>query len=451
MKHSTSAFVCRVLAAGALTTASLSATPAAAQTASVPVAWTRAVNAAASGATLTKTTGCLDCYDAGAVSQQQITSGSIAFRVATGQKLFAGIGRDTSASTSYAIDYAFKFTGGSTWEIREGNVYRTEGQYASNDLFSIAVSGASVTYYRNGALVYTSRVAASGTFVLDTSIQSINGAVSSAAIAGSTGGTVLPPPPPPPASTTKLRVLQWNTHHGGYGTDGVYSPDRLATWAASFNPDVVMFNEIEKNNSWGNQNQPEVYKTLLQQKTGRTWYYLFAQEFGDWSANGKGNLILSRYPIAVTDRYELMRNYDRSIGMAVITVNSRDITLISTHLDPYDKTLRLAQAMEVTGWSAVQPENRILAGDMNAWPDQTSIAHFNTLYNDSWVVAATAGAATAFSGNNGETKNGRIDYIFYSKNAANLRVVSSQVYDTRDANGVMPSDHRPVLTVFEVR
>jgi hypothetical protein len=177
------------------------------------------------------------------------------------------------------------------------------------------VSGASVTYYRNGALVYTSRVAASGTFVLDTSIQSINGAVSSAAIAGSTGGgTVLPPPPPPPASTTKLRVLQWNTHHGGYGTDGVYSPDRLATWAASFNPDVVMFNEIEKNNSWGNQNQPEVYKTLLQQKTGRTWYYLFAQEFGDWSANGKGNLILSRYPIAVTDRYELMRTTTAASG-----------------------------------------------------------------------------------------------------------------------------------------
>ena len=230
-----------------------------------------------------------------------------------------------------------------------------------------------------------------------------------------------------------------------------YNPNRLATWAASFNPDVIMFNEIEKNDSWGSQDQPEVYKALLQQKTGRTWYYMFAQEFGDWSANGKGNLIMSRYPISVTDRYELVQNADRSIGLAQITVNSRDITLISTHLDPYDKTLRLAQAKEVTGWSAVQPENRIVAGDMNAWPDQTSIAHYNTLYNDSWAVAAAAGKATAFSGNNGETKSGRIDYIFYSKNAANLRVVSSQVYDTRDANGVMPSDHRPVLTVFEVR
>jgi hypothetical protein len=29
-------------------------------------------------------------------------------------------------------------------------------------------------------------------------------------------------------------------------------------------------------------------------------------------------------------------------------------------------------------------------------------------------------------------------------------VKSSQVYDTRASNGVMPSDHRPVLTVFMV-
>jgi len=88
---------------------------------------------------------------------------------------------------------------------------------------------------------------------------------------------------------------------------------------------------------------------------------------------------------------------------------------------------------------------------MNAWPDQTSIAYLNTLYNDSWSVAAARGMALAFLGNDGQTKNGRIDYIFYSKASADLSVVSSQVYDTRDANGVMPSDHRPVLTTFSIR
>jgi endonuclease/exonuclease/phosphatase family metal-dependent hydrolase len=252
-------------------------------------------------------------------------------------------------------------------------------------------------------------------------------------------------------SSSTMRLLQWNTHHGGYGTDGVYSPDRIATWAASMQPDVIMFNEIEKYTSWGNQDQPEVYKSLLQQKTGKTWYYVFAQEFGNWSSNGKGNLILSTYPINSSNRYELVQNADRSIAEAEITVNGRNISLILTHLDPYDQALRLAQATEVTAWSVSQPENRIVTGDMNAWPDQTSIAQFNKTYYDSWSVAASYGSATAFSGNDGQTKNGRIDYIFYSRSSSNLTVQSSQVYDTRDSSGNMPSDHRPVLTTFVVR
>ena len=253
------------------------------------------------------------------------------------------------------------------------------------------------------------------------------------------------------SSTAKtLRVLQWNTHHGGVGTDGVYDPNRLATWAAKMTPDVIMFNEIEKNDYWGNQDQPALYQSLLQQKTGKTWYYVFAQEYGQWTSNGKGNLILSTYPLNSVNRYELVNNYDRSIAMVNVTVNGRSISFLLTHLDPYDSTLRLTQATEVTNWASNEPENRILTGDMNAWPDQTSIAYYDQNYYDSWVVATNNGTAVAFSGNNGETKSGRIDYIFYSKRSANLTVMSSQVYDTRDANGIMPSDHRPVVTTFAV-
>ena len=264
--------------------------------------------------------------------------------------------------------------------------------------------------------------------------------------------TPVPAPTPPPVTSSTLRLLQWNTHHGGFGTDNIYSPDRLATWAASMHPDVVMLNEVERlTPSWGNENQPEVYKNLLQQKTGKTWYYIFAQEYGQWTATGKGNMILSTVPFESTTLYELVNNGDRSIGSGVITWNGRRVTLVLTHLDPYSQPLRLTQAQEVTWWAAPQPENKILTGDMNAWPDQTSIAYLNTLYNDSWSVAAARGMALAFLGNDGQTKNGRIDYIFYSKASADLSVVSSQVYDTRDANGVMPSDHRPVLTTFSIR
>ncbi len=266
-----------------------------------------------------------------------------------------------------------------------------------------------------------------------------------------TTGTAAPPPLPPTSTTSTMRVLQWNTHHGGYGTDGKYDTDRLATWIVRMNPDVVLLNEIEKFTYWGNQNQPEVYKNLLQSKTNKTWYYTFAQEFGDWTKNGKGNLILSTVPFDSTDHYEIVHNGDRSIAQAILTWNGRKITFMLTHLDPDSSSLRLTQATEVTTWAAKEPENKIVTGDMNAWPDQTSIAQLNKFFYDSWTVAASNGTTVVFSGNTGQTKNGRIDYIFYSKNSTNLVVKSSQVYDTRDANGVMPSDHRPVVTTFEVR
>ncbi len=39
---------------------------------------------------------------------------------------------------------------------------------------------------------------------------------------------------------------------------------------------------------------------MLQAKTGRTWYKHFIQEYGQWSSNGKGHLILSTYPFDST-------------------------------------------------------------------------------------------------------------------------------------------------------
>ena len=266
-----------------------------------------------------------------------------------------------------------------------------------------------------------------------------------------------PPVPAPPVSPPSdsdartLRVLQWNTHHGGFGSDGRYDPNRLASWIVKMNPDVVMLNEVEKNTGWGNQNQPEVYKNLLEDKTGRTWYYVFAQEYGNWSSNGKGNLILSRVPFTHVDRYELMHNGDRSAAQAVISWNGRDITLVVTHLDPESHSLRLRQATEVTNWLSAEPENKILTGDMNAWPDQSSIEQLTKYFYDSWTVAESKGTAYSYSGNDGETKKGRIDYIFYSRRSSGLSVKSSQVLDTRDSRGVKPSDHRPVLTTFFVQ
>ena len=267
---------------------------------------------------------------------------------------------------------------------------------------------------------------------------------------GSSVSTAPPPPPPAPTGTVKMRVLQWNLHHG-VGTDGKYDIDRIATWMAKMKPDVIMLNEVEKYTGWGNEDQPARYKAMMESKTGRKWYVVFAQEFGLWTSNGKGHVILSTYPLQSTNFFDMA--WDRVGAQARIIVNGRTISLLVTHLDPDSTSRRLTQAQQMISWGTTSPENRILTGDMNAWPDQTSIAEYYKTYNDSWAVAELAGKATAFSGSNpfGATKNGRIDYILYSKKATNLFVVSSQVYDTRNSSGAMASDHRPVVTTFEVR
>jgi endonuclease/exonuclease/phosphatase family metal-dependent hydrolase len=243
---------------------------------------------------------------------------------------------------------------------------------------------------------------------------------------------------------TTLRVLHWNTHHGGVGTDGVYSPDRLVKKAASFKPDVVSFNEVEHYSI----DQPAGFAALMKKYTGVTWYYKFTS--GTGSQSGIGNLIMSRIPFAATDIQAF--SYTRAAVDATIHVNGRSINITSTHLDDSSSSARLKEIGELTAWARTLAEQRIICGDFNAWPGSTENATMKSTYYDSWAEAQADGTAVAYPGNTaGNTRNSRIDYIYYSKGAAYLTLKSSQVFDVRDANGVMPSDHRPILTIFTVK
>ena len=256
-----------------------------------------------------------------------------------------------------------------------------------------------------------------------------------------------PDPAPAPNSRT-LKVLHWNIGHGR-GTDGRYDINRIANWIAKLNPDVVSLNEVEKNTGWGSEDQPRRFRDMLSSATGRTWYYQFANRYGNGAANGQGNLILSRYPFASTGREAL--TYDRAVAIGQIVVNGRTITIMSIHLDAESYSRRETQVNQLSTIASAWSNPRIIAGDFNAWPDHKSIAMMTGRYRDSWADAARAGDASSFSGNSpfGATRSGRIDYIFHSPNSV-LRIQSVRVVDTRNSSGKMPSDHRPLMTTYEV-
>jgi endonuclease/exonuclease/phosphatase family metal-dependent hydrolase len=266
------------------------------------------------------------------------------------------------------------------------------------------------------------------------------------------GGTTSSSPPPSTTTTTTgstLKVLHWNIHYG-FGTDGRYDIDRLASWMAKINPDVISLNEVEYYVSGhGNEDQPARFAALLKAKTGRTWYRHFAQRYGNWGSKGGGNLILSRFPIEA--KSQLAMSYDRSAALVTITVNGRRVNFISTHLASESSGYRSTQIKQLLSWSRNFPEQRIIAGDFNA--GLVNVPYMEDTYDDGWTAADRLGTATDYVGNTryGATHSYKIDFIFRSETASYVKVKAARVYDTRDSNGKMPSDHKPLMVTHEIR
>jgi hypothetical protein len=162
-----------------------------------PVEWTNLVKASASAGTVQKTGLCGTCADAGATSSAAIAAGGgyAEFVPGAGARLYAGLGTSWTAATDPAlIDFAFSFWPDGGWDVRERNVYRTEGRFVAGDVFRVALESGAVKYYKNGALVYTSTAIPGGPLVLDTTLVGTGATVASAVI------TAAPAPPPPPVA-----------------------------------------------------------------------------------------------------------------------------------------------------------------------------------------------------------------------------------------------------------
>jgi endonuclease/exonuclease/phosphatase family metal-dependent hydrolase len=271
----------------------------------------------------------------------------------------------------------------------------------------------------------------------------VNGVVYTVTQAGcGTSCTTAPPP------ATALRVLQYNTHHGGWNTasPSVYDPSAIVDWIVKASPDIISLNEIEVGDSWSlGKDQTVVYQDLLQQRTGLTWYKVYSNRLH--ATTGLGELILSKYPIVATS--DILLSYGRSALDVEITVSGRIVNFTSTHLDNVAQANRLVEIAQMLPWETTFAENRIVAGDFNAGPGTTEIANMkNGGYVETWSAAKTLGTAIG----NGITHGvHQIDYIFQSKGAPNLTLKSVQIFNTADAKGIMPSDHNPILAVFDLR
>ena len=175
------------------------------------VQWTNGVNVSASGNTLVKTGGCGGCADAGAASEQRVTSGDggVFFAATDPSPLrFVGLTWGEATHQPTHIKFALRVQGGVA-EVRESGNYRTDVRISAGDVLGITVSGGKLQYSKNGTVFYTSSAEVRYPLAVDAVIYDTNGAVNdamlvTAASGGQTAASTTAPTASAPAATTTV-------------------------------------------------------------------------------------------------------------------------------------------------------------------------------------------------------------------------------------------------------
>jgi hypothetical protein len=170
--------------------------PRASDCTSSPVTWGSTIGVAAGTGTLEKSvlTNCggTCSWDAGAISTQVLSASaapqSVSFKCSSGTNIFAGLGNVNTGPhviRAYNTEFAVSCGSSSTLAIYESGVSAlgaNNGKYALSDVFTIQVTGTTVTYYQNNAAIYTSANVATFPLQVDTSILNEGAGISDVVI-----------------------------------------------------------------------------------------------------------------------------------------------------------------------------------------------------------------------------------------------------------------------------
>lgn len=236
-------------------------------------------------------------------------------------------------------------------------------------------------------------------------------------------------------------MMTWNIQHGRTKTD-VYDLVGQASYIASFHPDVVALQEVE---TW-DENQPERYRTLLQNATGEAWTLVWAPVVN--SASTEGNVILTRLPVVSSSTFQMhaTSNYsvmlaNRSAARATVQVGNVTLNVFSTHLDYANTSYRTTQLSQLMAWLPTFGGTRLVGGDFNSWWGESWITNMMSQSTDTWQDVTG-------SNQNGYTVNAavRFDYIFRAFDGAS-HVTPVNVF----VPATTLSDHYPVIADFNVQ
>lgn len=238
-----------------------------------------------------------------------------------------------------------------------------------------------------------------------------------------------------------IRVLCYNIHYG-QGTDGKYDVERLANVIKASNPDLVALQEVDvgvKRSGRVHEAQRLAELTGMAGRFGPTQHY----EGGLF-----GNAVLTRFhildvaihPLPYTEATTERTTYPRgAIVVTVRTTAGQKLRFISTHFQHNVPEDRVAEAHAINDLFADDDDSTptILAGDMNAQPDEEPIQ----VLLEKWTPTLESPPVPSAPSTNPRS---RIDYIF-RRPSENFRLVSHKVIEEP-----LASDHCPVFAEFEL-
>lgn len=184
-------------------------------------------------------------------------------------------------------------------------------------------------------------------------------------------------------SAQQLKILTYNIHHANPPSEhaSVTNLDTIASIIKKTDADLVGLQEIDVNLN-RSQNTDQAKK--LAELTGM--HYFFSKginlDHGEY-----GTVILSKYPIVKSERFELpspIESEKRSLGIIHITLNEKTIKFANTHLD-LKKENRLAQTAFIIDKFKNDQELVILVGDLNARPEEQPIRNLEKVFTRSEI------------------------------------------------------------------
>ena len=245
-------------------------------------------------------------------------------------------------------------------------------------------------------------------------------------------------------TTDDIRVLVYNVH-AGKDASGKESVQRIADVVKSVDPDIVLFQEVDKRTKRsGGVDQPASYSRLtgLRSAFGRSL---------DYDGGEYGIAVLSRWPIRRDTTIHLPvdppqersgGSHEPRVAMSlVIEAPFGRLDVFNTHIDASGEDrwrLQEIKTIERLAKEATRGNARALfGGDFNSTPESAVQSELRANgFRDAWPVCGV-GEGLSYPA---DVPKKRIDYLFL---LSGFDCMSARVLNT-DA-----SDHRPV--VFTLR